>query len=385
MRPRIGEFGIFPRRSRETVYYYFWIYDINGKRKYRSTGKKTFNEALKYCTNLQIRGNLFHATSYSFDSFTKDFFIYEKCLYISSRLLRGFSYGRTWAKRQRNLLEKLILPHFRDIDIRTISLKSIDDFILKLHQQNTGAKTLNHVIVTIRAIFRYAEQTGLIEINPAEGIKPFKVTSKEKGIFSRAELSQLFSVSDKSEIWIDPMHFLLNYLAATTGLRLGEILALRPENLSERIINVIHSWNRLEGLKSTKNGKTRAVPISQELEKALKEYIAKQNITGFIFSCNGGKTPIDHKTVYKHFWQALSKMGINKESRIIRNLTIHSYRHSFNTMLLEAGVHPETIRLMTGHSINMTARYSHLQLVNMPEIIEKINWDINKTKPKEII
>jgi hypothetical protein len=42
-------------------------------------------------------------------------------------------------------------------------------------------------------------------------------------------------------------------------------------------------------------------------------------------------------------------------------------------MLLEAGIHPETIRLITGHSAaNMTARYSHIQLNNMPEIIEKL-------------
>ena len=110
----------------------------------------------------------------------------------------------------------------------------------------------------------------------------------------------------------------------------------------------------------------------------MDDLIRTYNINGFLFSVNNGRTPIDHKMVYRHFWHALSKIGINNELRKERNVSFHSYRHTFNTMLLEAGVHPETIRLITGHSaINMTARYSHIQLSNMPEIIEKLLF-INK-------
>jgi integrase len=374
MRSKTGEFGIFPRRTRKTVYFYYWIYDEDGKRKFRSTGKTTYNEALKYCRTLQIKGQLFHATSYSFETFTNDFFDYDKCPYISSRLLRGFTYGRTWAKRQRNLLDKIILPHFKDTDIRTISSKMIDDFILQLRRANTGAKTINHILTTTKAIFRYADSIGIIEINPTENIKPFKATAKEKGVFTRNELSRLFSNPENSKIWTSFMHFLLNYLASTTGLRIGEILALKPENITETSINVIHSWNRLEGLKGTKTGKTRTVPIPFHLGIALKEYIRSNNISSFIFSVNHGKSPIDHKAVYNRFWYALSKIDITKELRKERIISFHSYRHTFNTMLLEAGVHPETIRLITGHSANMTARYSHLQLNNMPEIAEKISF-----------
>jgi hypothetical protein len=71
MRSRTGEFGIFPGRSRKTVFYYYWIYDKEGNRKYRSTGKQDYNEALKYCRSLQIKGQLHIGTSYSFDAYTK--------------------------------------------------------------------------------------------------------------------------------------------------------------------------------------------------------------------------------------------------------------------------------------------------------------------------
>jgi integrase len=373
MRTKNGEFGLFPKHSRNNVYYY-WIYDTDGRRKYRSTSKKTYDEALKYCRALQIKGQLYKATSFIFEDFTRDFFIYDKCPYIRNRLLRGFSYGRTWAKKQRSLLENSILPHFGSMDFRTISSPILDTFILKLRQSNKGTKTINHTLTTLKTIFGYAEQTGMIDTNPAEGIKPFNAATKEKGILTRAELAKLFASPEQSGIWDNPMHFLLNYLAATTGLRLGEILALRPEAINETILNVRYSWNRLEGLKCTKTGKIRAVPIVPELGIILQKYIQDGNITGFIFSANGGKSPIDHKAVYKHFWSALSKIGINQTERQTRNISFHSYRHSFNTMLLEAGVHPETVRLITGHSARMTAHYAHIQLNNMPDILEKITF-----------
>lgn len=222
MRSRNGEYGIFPRRSRKTVYFYYWVYDKDGNRKYRSTGKQDYNEALKYCRSLQIKGQLYIDTSYSFDAYTKDFFIYGVCPYISYRLLRGYSYGKSWAKRQRSLLENTIQPYFIDTDIRTISSKKIDEFMLKLRQENTGTKTLNHVLTAIKAIFGYAKKTGVIEENPAEGIKPFKVAIREKGIFTREELFSLFAASHiQSDIWKNLMHFLVNSIAATTGLRLA--------------------------------------------------------------------------------------------------------------------------------------------------------------------
>jgi integrase len=381
VRNRDGEFGIFPRRSRRTVYYYFWIYDQNGKRKYRSTGKLTYEEALRFCRSLQIKGQLFQDTSYTFASFTKDFFIYESCPYIRGRLLRGFSYGRTWAKKQRSLLENTIRPYFGNIDIRSISFPMVDTFILKLRQLNNGIKTINHTLTALKTIFGYAKQAGIIETNPAEGIKPFKSASKEKGIFTRGELISLFASPEKSGNWDNPMHFLLNYLAATTGLRLGEILALRPEDIVDTTLNVAHSWNRLEGLKCTKTGKTRSIPITSELGIVIQKYIQDGKITGFIFSANGGESPIDHKAVYRHFWSALAKISINQQVRKDRNLSFHSYRHTFNTMLLEAGVHPETVRLITGHSAQMTAHYAHVQLSNMPQILEKITF----IKPSALI
>lgn len=53
MRPRNGEFGIYPRKvGNGKEIYYYWTYDSEGKRKYRSTGKLTYEDAVKVCRNL---------------------------------------------------------------------------------------------------------------------------------------------------------------------------------------------------------------------------------------------------------------------------------------------------------------------------------------------
>jgi integrase len=86
-------------------------------------------------------------------------------------------------------------------------------------------------------------------------------------------------------------------------------------------------------------------------------------VSDFIFTYN--TLPMSHKSVYKRFYVALDTIGLDKAERKARNITFHSYRHLFNTRLLESGLAPETVRLLTGHSTAMTARYSHVQLANL--------------------
>ncbi|ULQ60405.1 site-specific integrase [Brucepastera parasyntrophica] len=360
----------FSEKNPQGIIYYYWTYDEKGKRIFRTTGKRDFTEAVRYCRTLQKKGQLYISSAFRFDMYTKDFFDYGSCPYIQSRLLRGYSYTQGWAQRQRSLLVKTIQPFFSTTDIRTVSSRSIDEFILKLKKDGTGTKTLNHILTVLKVIFGYAVRNGLIERNPAEGLRPFNTRTREKGIFSREELRKLFGTPESSGLWKNRTHLLINCIAATTGMRLGEILALKSEDITETGITVSHSWNRLDGLKGTKTGRTRTVPLKPELRKAIDTFTADKSPEGFIFSTNGGATPINHKTVYVHFWRALDNIGIGKAERERRNISFHSYRHTFNTLLLEAGLPPETVRLMTGHSPQMTAHYSHVQLGNMPEVTE---------------
>lgn len=147
MRPRGNEFGVFPKKICGSYIFYFWVYDANGERRFHSTGKRTYDEAVKFCRALQIKGQLYNnSISHSFDSYTKDFFDYEKCPYIQHRISRGYTYTRSWAKKQRRLLEVVIRPFFSNRHIDSINFQDIDSFIMSLKQQNFSNKKLNHVI-----------------------------------------------------------------------------------------------------------------------------------------------------------------------------------------------------------------------------------------------
>jgi len=391
MRLRGNEFGIFKKNICGSVIYYFWVYHENGKRRFRSTGKRNFDEAVKFCRTLQVKGQLYSETSPSFSTYSKVFFDYEKCPYINHRLTRGHTYGRSWAKRQKQLLEKIIRPYFGMKALSEITFKDIDSFILLLKDQNCSNKKINHIISTLKNLFWYAEKEKTLEINPCIGLKPFKIISPEKGILTKEEIASLFSNENRNKIWPETMHFLINYIAAFTGLRLGEILALRPQDFSDSKLIVSNSFSPDDGLKCTKNGKSRYIPLDKKLEALLMDCCQGKRQDEFIFSINNGISPVVPKTIYKRFWKAREYIGIDEVERKRRNISFHSFRHGVNTMLLEAGVVPERVQLLLGHSgSSMTARYAHLQLPNVLRIYENLNIsskeneNYNITKPEYV-
>jgi integrase len=381
MRPRGNEFGVYPKNIHGSVIFYYWVYDATNKRCFYSTRKRTYDEAVKYCKDLLIKGQLLRRTPFTFTEFTKEFFIYEKCPYINHRILRGYTYSHSWAKRQQRLLETVIRPYFNGYSIHTISFKDIDRFMSYLREQNFSNKKINHVITTVKSIFTYAEMNKVIENNPCKGLKLFNVNSPEKGILTRKELQELFSEENRASIWPEKIFFIFNYLAASTGLRLGEILALKPQDLTNDYLIITHSFNPDDGLKSTKNGKSRVVPLDKKNETLLKDLCHGKREDDFIFSANNGKSPFCHRTIYKSYKKALELIGITKEERKQRNITFHSYRHGVNTMLLESGNQPETVRLLLGHSNpSMTAHYSHLQMPNISITQESYTDHINESE-----
>jgi integrase len=355
-------YGIYRRimKSGKTIYYY-WGYKSNGNKVYRSTGEDTYEKAVRYCHNLIKLGKLIEEKCYIFSKYTEQFFVYEDCPYIKTRLLHGKSYTKGWAQAQRRLLISRIISEFGDLDIREIFENRIEDWLFKLKQDGVGTKTLNHLITVLRIIFGYAFRSHDIEDNPMTNIELFSVKTAEKGILSRDELSRLFS-DDSSVIWRSKMHYALNLTAVMTGMRLGEILALKYEMVQPYFITVAYSWSDTDQLKCPKNGKTRKIPISEYLYRLLHGIDNGRKPSDFIFS--HGEKPIGHKSVYRQFYRALENIGISRLDMKQKNVTFHSYRHFFNTMLLESGLAPETVRLLTGHTAGMTARYSHIQLTN---------------------
>ena len=102
------------------------------------------------------------------------------------------------------------------------------------------------------------------EVNPAIGLRKFSGTSKKRDILNQEEVKQLFSSK-----WDDERSRIGNLLAMTTGLRAGEVVALRKEDIRRDTLMVRHSWSFSDGLKAPKNGDERVVPLLPQIKTEL--------------------------------------------------------------------------------------------------------------------
>jgi hypothetical protein len=125
-------FTVFERRlsSGKTVFYYR-TYDQGGKRTTaRSTGQSTRTAAKAHCRELMRRGRLVPSLDLSFEEYATNWWVYDRCRYIQSRLARGGSFSRTHADIQRLNLRKHILPVFGKTKLRQITSRETLDIVV---------------------------------------------------------------------------------------------------------------------------------------------------------------------------------------------------------------------------------------------------------------
>jgi integrase len=349
--------------------WYYAAYDENGHRRQFSTGCTRKSEARRLCMELFKANRLFQNKSPLFKDYTADWFDYDKCLYIKSRLLRGFTYSKSFADHQRSTLINIMWPYFGTYPLDKINVTLIEKWLAKLKADGYKNVSINHHLAALKVIINEAFRRGDISVNPALAVRPLAEDSKVKGVFSKEEAEKLASPDGILTVWEgNEMHYTLNLLAKQSGMRLGEIQALLKTSIYPDHIEVCHSWDRIYGLKGTKTNKPRQIPISTELYNRLEAIAADQKDGDFIFSMNGGTSPIDHSIIYKWFKRALANIGIPEKTRAERNLSFHSWRHFVNTELRTSGIPDPIVQSITGHAdIKMSEHYTHVQLEDMSE------------------
>jgi integrase len=204
-----------------------------------------------------------------------------------------------------------------------------------------------------------AERLDMIYKNPLKRVRKISTKKSEKGILSIEEYRQLFDEVNIETIWNgNLLHFTANLLSASGGLRLGEVQALRNQDIFKNYVYVGHSYDRKYGLKSTKNKEERYVPIPGKTSSYLQR-IKGRAPEGFIFSIDGGKKPIRYRAITDFFYRVLEKIGIGEGERKARDISFHSHRHFFTTVLRKK-IDDTKLGKITGHkSIVMLERYDH--------------------------
>ena len=385
-------FSVFKRKlpSGRSVFYY-QCYDQKGKRQWaKSTGSSKKTEAIAYCMQLYKEGKLIPEQKVpTFGEYAKGWWNPETCRYLKWRQLhKPLSEGSIYVHKMN--FENHIKDYFAKYRLDEITPNVIEGWLLYMSEKNGNdekkkklkPKTINLMYVTLQVIIGEAVRTGLLKSNPCKLVKKLSADEIVRDILSVEEARKLFP-PEWSTVWESEVVCTANLLAACTGLRLGELLGLRGEYVFDDYIHITGQYTRFGYVGHTKTKHNRNVPMPVLMKRKLDDLL-KANGNGYVFSEDGGKTPIADYRIRREFDRALKNIGISREEKLKRNLSFHAWRHFLNTLLRNSNVADSKVQKVTGHlTMGMTEHYTHFDTRKFTEIRDVQTDLLTFKKPEE--
>lgn len=285
----------------------------------------------------------------TFREYAKPFFIEGSCPHIARLRKEQKSIGANHIKKSRKWLEDHIFTDpIADKLIAEIRRGDLFDFRGRLLNKLEGKRnTVDKIMSTVKTIFLEAWNRDDIPSNPAYrvGLVHKKI---HHGAFTAEEIQKLFPV-DGLGPWPDQETHAIFLLAATSGMRWGELRALtwRQIDLNDGTILVNRAYKAASNeLGLPKWNKTRTTFLTPKAGTALRTLRKKRQV-GLVF-CDSRGRPHAYKWWNDGFHTAMVKAGFPQEARTERNLKPHSFRASTNTILLDQGANPVKVRAALG-------------------------------------
>lgn len=247
----------------------------------------------------------------------------------------------------RALLRSQLLPTFGELPIEAITTEMIEAWIAGVER---SPATRTKALVLMHGIFKRAQKLYGLPTNPVAGVeKPPTQANRPIEVFSPEEVMALVRAATCEQ---DAAIYMT---AAFTGLRRGELLALRWRDVdfSGQVIRVQASY--AEGALTTpKSGKVRSVPLAAPVAEALAKLGQRDQWTGddnLIFVGQAGGY-LDGRALRRRYDRALERAGLRK-------LRFHDLRHTFGTrMIAKADI--RRVQEWMGHAdIETTMKYLH--------------------------
>jgi integrase len=273
-----------------------------------------------------------------------------------------------------------IAPYFGKMKLDAITAAAIETWLAGFKDKKLKNTTANSNLHTLKIMLGEAVRRGILTDSPWEQVQDLPKEDTGITILTLEEVRKLFGKGSDT-VWGNSCVCTANKLAAFTGMRIGEILGLRGEDVFDDYLKVCGQYSRY-GFGKTKGKDVREIPITALIRQELQGLI-KHNGMGYLFSEDGGKKPIARSMVYREFYRALEGIQISGEERRKRNLSFHGWRHFFNTTLRMANVADSKLQRITGHkSIKMTEHYTHYNGREFTEVREVQENLLAEPKPE---
>ncbi len=239
-------------------------------------------------------------------------------------------------------LDKYIIPALGSHRLCDVSRAAIQQLLVSMKTKGYSSSTLHSVRVTLAKVLQTAVDSGYLERNPAHGIKIGEREAKRhRDFLEPSQVQRLLAVLP------EPCRTII-VTAALTGMRIGEILALRWNRLDflHGTIEVSETYSDGQfGTPKTRSSR-RVIPMSFALCEALKLYrtsCLRSSPQDLVYSTTKG-TPLSPKNLYNRaLAPACDKLKLPRVSW-------HSFRHSNGTLLGEVGESVKTAQAILGHS-----------------------------------
>lgn len=251
-------------------------------------------------------------------------------------------------------LNRLILPYFKNFkieDIKPFDIEKWQSILLKKYSPITVKKTRS----ILNLILRKALANDIIQKNPVEFADNIKVTHKKRVPYTVKEMN---SILKHSEGWLN----LFVHLAFTTGMRTGELMALKwaDVDFEKKIIFLKRSTHKgvvteISPNSSNKNHH-RLIVIPDFIIQVLKDH---KNIASaeWMFPSKTGVPFNESKVIVKYFKILLEKLGIEYK-------TLYATRHSYISIMRNHGVSADLVTEIVGHSKEIEDKYYYIESIN---------------------
>jgi integrase len=255
---------------------------------------------------------------------------------------------------------RLAVRVFGPKQVRALTVADVKRFDAVLEERGiTPSTRAKHLRVLHKAI-EDAIVHGYTSTNPVakipSGQRP-KAERVEAAYFTREELVRLFGQTPEG------VYRSLFVVAVKTGMRLGELLALRwsDVSLSERVIEIRRSYTGGR-IGTPKSGKSRRIHISPDVEATLGEWwgmLGRPSDDTLVFP--GQRGYLNEPRIRKVLYAAMEEAGIPRKGPSGAERGIHSFRHSFAKLALEGGRPLYWLSKHLGHSSYAVtdSRYGH--------------------------
>lgn len=252
-------------------------------------------------------------------------------------------------------------PEIGSIKLTALRPDHLQKMYTEMLDRGLSRRTVHYAHAIIHRALHQAFKWGLVPRNIADLADPPRPKPKEFQALNVEQLKKFLEVNQ------DDLYYPLYVLAIATGLRKGELLGLRWEDVDffSGTIHIRQTVGEIKGkgivIGEPKSDRSRrAIAVPGYALDVLWEYKEKEGRTEGLVFVSTRKTPLSPRNIVRYFKEALRRAGLPDTIRF------HDLRHTTATLMLREGVHPKVVQATLGHSqIGLTMdTYSHV----MPDI-----------------